>query len=165
MSRAKFRISAGNLIGKYGFDKFVRLARNSFKANNYALTADNCRLAVNIALAQNNLNEAEIAYELWIRALFEQDQYPEIKKICCEARSKFGNSLDLLYYEFKAAVNARDNKSAVGLAKEFIELHKNSKGNLSSFFNKTIDKLKEVTAYLKEVDNAQPDKHSNLKAE
>jgi len=165
MSRAKFRISTGNLIGKHGHKKFIKLAHNSLKAKRYALAADNCRLAADIALAQNNLKQAAAAYELWIRALFEQGEYAEIKKICCEARSKFGNSLDLLYYEFKAAISSKDKKSAVGLAKEFIELHSNVKENPSSFFSKTFDKLDEVKDLITEIENAQSDERDNAKTE
>jgi hypothetical protein len=143
---------AGGRLGKFGFDKFIKLAHNSYKANRYSLTVDNCRLAANMALKEGNKNNAAKAYELWIKALFKDRKFAEIKKICCEARSKFGNNLDLLYYEFKAAREAGDNTIALKLGREFIELHKNCGRNSSSLFNKSVAKLDEVKTAMIELE-------------
>lgn len=142
-------------ISKFGFKKFYKLANNSFKAKNYPLTADNCRLSVNIALSENNLKQAAKAYELWIKSLFEENNYAEVKKVCCMARSKFGNNLDFLYYEFKAAISIKDFNIAVRLGKEFIDVCKSMKGKPSGMFSSAYNKLDEVSIQLKEIEDTQ----------
>ncbi len=138
-------------LGNLGFEKFMMLARNSFKVKKYSRTADNCRLAADAALSRNKPRQAAQAYQLWIKSLFEQGKYMDVKKVCCDARNKFGNKLDLLYFEFKAAMSSRHFRIAAKLAQEFIEMHKNSRTDPSAPFNTSIDKLDDVKSALKEI--------------
>lgn len=165
MNSSHFNHRTGVLIGKNGSDKFLRLAHNSYKNNKYSLTADNCRIAALIAVREKDLQKASIAYELWIESLFKENKYADIKKVCREARSKFGNRLDLLYYEFKVALAVKDYRIAIKLANEFVGLHKNIEKKSSSFFIKTVDKLEEVTNTLKEIQNIQSNKQNKIKLE
>ena len=88
-------------LAKYSYEKFILLAQNSFKIMKYSRTADNCRLAIDLATQQGSTEGVIKAYQLWMKALLKANKFGELKKVCCEARSKYGNGLDLLYYEFK----------------------------------------------------------------
>lgn len=133
---------------RFNYEKFMQLAQNSFKIMKYSRAADNCRLAIDLAVQQGNLEGASQGYQLWLKALFEARKFVEIKKICCEARSRFGNGLDLLYYEFKAAQGMGDAVVASKLAREFVELHNVYDNSKFSYFYTTIDKISEVKTAL-----------------
>ena len=134
------------------------LACNSYKVKNYPLTVDNCRLSVNIALMENNLKQAANAYEIWIKSLYEEGNYSEVKKVCCMARSKFGNSLDFLYYEFTAAISIKDFAIAVRLGKEFVNACNKLKEKPSGKFSSTYNRLNEVSIQLKKIEDIQSKK-------
>jgi len=109
-------------LSKYGYADFMRLAANSYRTGNFGRAVDNCRLAVEMAeRAKDHKGMAE-AYDLWINALLMEKKYQAIKKLCCEARSKLGNYLDLVYYEFLMACDTNDFLIARKLAVEFIEI-------------------------------------------
>lgn len=165
MNRPRTFQLPGSRSGRYPADKFLRLAENSLNTGNYELAVDNSRLAVNIALSNENLDKAAKAYELWVKALFKLKAYSHIKKVCCDARSKYGNSLDLLYYEVKAAFLANVRDTAIGLAKEFIDLHRTSKNKKSNHFNSTYDKLEEIESILKEFENSCSNNKTDIKPE
>ena len=139
------------VLGNLNFDKFMKLARNSFAVKKYSRAVDNCRLAVEFAVRQSDPESAAAAYRLWIKSLFELSKFAEIKKVCCDARSKFGHSLDLLYYEFKAAVSAGYYETAAKLAREFIVSHKSLDPKTPPAFNMTADKIGEVTSMLEKI--------------
>jgi hypothetical protein len=139
-------------LSKYGYDDFMKLALNSFKGKKYARAIDNCRLAVENALRQNKFPWAAEAYDLWINALIEDKRYSEIKKICCEARSKLGNYLDLLYYEFATARFMKDITLARKFAEEYREILKRPKDDKLSFGMKTINKEPEIQELIALVD-------------
>ncbi|MCP4581877.1 MAG: hypothetical protein GY839_09675 [candidate division Zixibacteria bacterium] len=152
-------------LGNLGFDKFIKLAKNSYGVKKYSRAIDNCRLAVDFAVRQNDLEQAAEAYHLWIDSLFELTKYADVKKVCCDARSKFGHSLDLLYYEFKVAMLTGEFKIAAKLAKEFIESHKNIKAETSPAFNAMADKLDEITVALEDIEKREPEKQADLNLE
>ena len=134
-------------LSKYGYEDFMKLALNSFNGKKYARAVDNCRLAVEIALKEKRNKQAAEAYELWIKALFEEKKLSEIKRICCEARSKLGNYLDLLYYEFDAALLSNDKIHARRFANEYLEMLDKGKNDNPSWGMKTavqIDHVKNV---------------------
>lgn len=139
-------------LGRFGFEKFIQLARNSFKGERYFRAADNCRLAVEFALRRNNHHQAAEAYDLWIKSLSKKRKYSEVKKVCCEARSKLGNHLDLLYYEAKAAFFSGDIKVSARLAKEYIEFRNKASVKSLPYLNKSYDKLDEVKGILNEIE-------------
>ena len=143
-----------NGLGSLGSDKFYKLAQNSFKVKKYSLAVDNCRLAVDLASRQNDLDQAAQAYRLWIESLFELKKFPEVKKVCCDARGKFGHDLSLLYCEFKAAYFSNDYYIAAKLGRELISFYSNSNFGPSALFNITQDKLDYVINILKEIKNS-----------
>ncbi|MCD6162434.1 MAG: hypothetical protein J7K40_08490 [candidate division Zixibacteria bacterium] len=155
-----FNLKKGS-ISKFGFKKFYKLASNSFIVKNYSLAVDNCRHAANIALSDNNLKQAAKAFELWIKVLFEDSNYYDIKKVCCLARSKFGNNLDSLYYELIAAINKNDFNIAAKLAKEFIALRKSMTEKPSGAFNNTYNQLDEILILQKKIESTQSENKIN----
>jgi hypothetical protein len=155
----------GNSLGSFGFDKFMKLARNSFSVKKYSRAVDNCRLAVDFAVRRNDFDQAAQAYRLWIDSLFELNKFADVKKVCCDARSKFGHSLDLIYYEFKVALALGDFTIAAKLAREFIESHKNIKMQTSPAFNVMVDKLDEVTVTLAEIEKSNPENRAEIDLE
>lgn len=150
-----------NGLGGLGFDKFYRLAQNSYNVKKYSRAIDNCRLAVDLAGRQNNLDQAALAYRLWIESLFELKKFTEVKKVCRDARSQFGHDLSLLYCEFKAAYLANDYTIAVKLGREFISSHENTNFGHSALFNSTQDKLDDVNNILTKIKNSEFDKSSS----
>jgi hypothetical protein len=155
----------GGTIGRFGFDKFMQLARNSYSVGKFNRAVDNCRLAVEHAIRENNLIGAAGAYELWIDSLMKLSKYAEVKKICCDARSKFGNSIDLVYYEFIAALSAQDRSAAARLAREFIEMQKSANNGERSFFNNTAGKIGEVQQALSELEASMNGQKGSVKPE
>ncbi len=147
-----------NGLGSLGFDKFYKLAQNSFGVKKYARAVDNCRLAVEMAIRQNNLNQAAQAYRLWLESLFELNKFSDVRKVCCDARGKFGHDLGLLYYEFKAAFLANDYQAAGKLGRELINSHNDANSGLSALFSMTQDKLDNVNNVLEEIKNSGFDK-------
>lgn len=143
-----------NGLGSLGFDKFYKLAQNSFGVKKYSRAVDNCRLAVDLALRQNNLEQAARAYRLWIESLFELAKFQDIKKVCCDARSKFGHDLSLLYYEFKATFFSNDYHIAAKLGKELKNALDNTSFASPALFIITQDKLDEVNNYLMEIEKS-----------
>lgn len=141
-------------LAKFSYEKFIQLAQNSFKIMKYSRTADNCRLAIDLAAQQGNIEGAITAYQLWLKALLKAGKFNELKKVCCEARSKYGNGLDLLYYEFKAAQGNGDDVIGAKLARSFIEMHDSIDDSKSGVFVATFDKITEVKAVLR---NAETD--------
>jgi len=152
-------------IGRFGFEKFFQLAQNSFNVKKYSRAADNCRLAVDCAIQENNREGAANAYGLWIDSLFLMNRYSDLKKICCEARSKYGNALDLLYYEYRAAMLSGDMKIAAKFAHEFIEMAKSGSNQNNPFFNHTKNKLDEAIEMLSKYENDQAKNGSEVKLE
>jgi hypothetical protein len=152
-------------LGRFGFDKFLQLARNSFGVGKFNRAVDNCRLAVEHAVRSNNLKGAAEAYELWIDALMKLGKYTEVRKTCCDARSKFGNGIDLIYYEFKAVAAAGDYNIAARLGREFIEMSKNHNNTNDSLFANTIDKAQEVQQSLSEFEMRMHTQTSEAKLE
>jgi len=150
-----------NGLGSLGFDKFYKLAQNSYGVKKYSRAIDNCRLAVDLASRQNNLDQAARAYRLWIESLFELKKFPEVKKVCRDARGKFGHDLSLLYYEFKAAHLANDYNIAAKLGRELICSHENADFGHSALFNITQDKLDDVNNILTEIKNSGFDNSSS----
>jgi len=150
-----------NGLGNLGFDKFYKLAQNSFNVKKYDRAVDNCRLAVESAVRQSNLNQAAQAYRLWLESLFELNKFPEIKKVCCDARGKFGHDLSLLYYEFKAAFLANDFHIAAKLGRELINSHNNTNSGPSALFDIAQDKLDEVNNIITVIKNSGFDKSDN----
>lgn len=150
-------------LGRFSFEKFIKLARNSFKVERYLRAADNCRLAVEIALRQNNRQQAAEAFDLWIKSLFKKKKYSEVKKVCCDARSKLGNHLDLLYYEAKAAFSSGDFKVSARLAREYIEFRKKTKVKSSTSLNKTYEMFDEMKGLLNKVENKIVEKQIEIK--
>ncbi len=122
----------------------MQLAQNSYNAHKYSRAADNCRLAAEFAFNEENKEGAAEAYQLWIKSLLKLSKLSDVKKICCDARSKFGNHLDLVYYEYVAALNLGSFDKANKLGNQFLELacEKNADGN--EIFIESIDKLDEV---------------------
>jgi len=143
-----------NGLGSLGFAKFYKLAQNSFGVKKYSRAVDNCRLAVEMALRQNNLEQAAQAYRLWIESLFELNKFPDIKKVCCDARSKFGHDLSLLYFELKAAFLSNDHHIAAKLGREFMNAHDNTSFGSPALFKITQEKLDEVNNYLVEIEKS-----------
>jgi len=131
----------------------MKLAYNSYNVKKYSRTADNCRLAVDMAIRQKNSAQAAEAYRLWIASLFEQNKYGEVKRICCDARSKFGSSLDLVYFEFKASYLAGDTEKALRLAAEFKEVGKSVDAQNPTAFETTSDKIGEVQSILENINS------------
>lgn len=138
---------------RFNHEKFIQLARNSFKVKKFDRSIDNCRLAVDFALREGNREVAAAAYRIWIKALFELGKFADIKKICCEARSRFGNQLDLIYYEFKAALESGDTDKAARLGSEYIDLHNAADKAQKSPFTESIGKLGEVKRATEEIEN------------
>ncbi|OQX92714.1 MAG: hypothetical protein B6D58_01375 [candidate division Zixibacteria bacterium 4484_95] len=141
----------------------MKLAKNSFKVERYSRAADNCRLAVEIALRQNNRLQAAEAFDLWIRSVIKKKKYSEVKKICCEARSKLGNHLDLLYYEAKVAFSSGDYKVFTRLAKEYIELRKKTKVKSSTILNKSYERIDEIKDLLNKVEKKMVERQTEVK--
>jgi hypothetical protein len=140
-------------LGNYGYNDFMKLALNSFNGKKYARAIDNCRLAVENALRQNKFSWASEAYDLWINALFVDKRHSEIKRVCCDARSKLGSYLDLLYYEYMAARLMNDIVLARKFAMEYREMSGKSKNGEPSFGVKTIVKAAEIQEFVAQVDN------------
>jgi hypothetical protein len=138
----------GGTIGRFGFDKFMQLAKNSYGVGKLNRAVDNCRLAVDYAIRENNQTGAAMAYQLWIKAYMELKKFAEAKKVCCEARSKFGNHPDLIYYEYKVAALAGETGKAVRLGKEFIEMCHSQQPSDKKIFTDTCDILPEVISFL-----------------
>lgn len=107
--------------GRFGTKDFLKLARNSYAIKKYSRAIDNCRLAVDMAIKNNDNLEAAEAFNLWINILLEEKKYSEVKKVTCDARSKLGNYPELLYYEFKASLNLPNISNAIKLGREFIQ--------------------------------------------
>jgi hypothetical protein len=143
----------------------MQLARNSYNVGKFNRAVDNCRLAVEHAIRENNLKGAAGAYEIWIDSLMKLSKYAEVKKTCCDARSKFGNSIDLVYYEFKAALSALDNQAAARLAREFIGMQKTGNNGERSFFNNTAKKINEVQQTLSELEANLKSRVGEVKSE
>ena len=135
----------------------MKLAYNSYNVKKYSRTADNCRLAVDMAIQQNDQAQAAEAYRLWIASLFEQRKYGEVKKVCCDARSKFGSRLDLLYFEFKASHLAGDQEKALKLAAEYKETRKTIDLQNPTTFESTADKIGEVEQILTDINSGTGD--------
>ncbi len=129
----------------------MQLAQNSFNVKKYSRAADNCRLAANFAMAQNNTRGAAESYQLWIKSLLNLGKPADVKKVCCDARSKFGNHPDLVYYEYLSALDIGDKIIAAKLAREYIELTKEIVINENSIFVDNIDKLDEVISNLNNI--------------
>jgi hypothetical protein len=142
-----------NRLKKFGFEKFYKLADNSMKVKNYSLTIDNCRLAVNIALDENNLMLAAKAYKLWINALFIKHAYNDVVKICRSTRTKYGNSIGLLYFECKATYGLKDYKSVAKLGDKILNMYKSKKSIQNDLFKITQEQILEIENLLSNVKN------------
>jgi hypothetical protein len=150
-------------MSRFSYTKFMQLAQNSYKKQKYGLVADNCRLAVEYALQQNKLEAATQAYRLWIHALMESGKFKEVKKVCCSARSIFGNLIDLLYYEFKASQMAGEKTIAAKIAREFIETSRKIDKSNHPWFSETIDKLNEVAEILDKLEDGRAEKNDEMR--
>lgn len=142
-------------MGKLNFDKFMQLAKNSYGVKKYSRAADNCRLAAEYAFNQNNITGAAEAYQLWIKSLLMLKKSAEVKKICCNARSKFGNHLDLVYYEYLSALDNGDMEIAAKLGREFLEISREITGDENTIFIESLDKLDEVSQCLDQLQRNQ----------
>jgi hypothetical protein len=135
-------------LSKYGHNDFMKLASNSYKTKNYGRAIDNCRLAVEMAERVKDSKGMAEAYDLWISALMAENKYSAIKKLCCEARSKLGNYLDLTYYEFKATQQNGDPEIAKKLAAEYMDIKNKISVTKNTWGVKTINLTAEVQDYL-----------------
>jgi|GEM_PF-4631802 len=114
--------SVARTYGRFVSKDFLKLARNSYAVKKFSRAIDNCRLAVDMAIKNKNNHAAAEAYDLWINILLEEGKYAEVKKTACEARSRIGNYLDLLYYEFVASLHLGNPGNSAKLGREFIQL-------------------------------------------
>jgi hypothetical protein len=135
-------------LSKYGYADFMRLATNSYRTGNFGRAVDNCRLAVEMAERVKDLKGMAEAYDLWINSLLMEKKYQAIKKLCCEARSKLGNYLDLVYYEFLMACDTNDSLIARKLAFEFIEIKNKTTINKNTWGVSTIGHAAKIQEYL-----------------
>lgn len=135
-------------LSKYGYSDFMKLAANSYRTANFGRAVDNCRLAVEMAERSRDLKSMAEAYDLWINALLAEKKYSAIKKLCCEARSKLGNYLDLVYYEFSMARLSGDNLVTRKLAAEFIEIINKNSLDKTTWGASKIERIDEIKQYL-----------------
>jgi hypothetical protein len=135
-------------LSKFGYTDFMKLAANSFRTNNFGRAVDNCRLAMEIAERVKDLKGMAEAYDLWINSLIAEKKYSAIKKLCCEARSKVGNYLDLTYYEFRMARDSGESQIAGKLAAEYMEIKNKITSAQNIWGIKTIDRAAEVQAFI-----------------
>jgi|GEM_PF-2362172 hypothetical protein len=156
--------SAGKIkpLSKYGYADFMRLAANSHKAGNYGRAVDNCRLAVEMAERAKDIKSMADAYDLWINALMVEKKYQAIKKLCCEARTKLGNYLDLVYYEFLVARNSNDSSIARKLAAEFLEMKSKTIKKKNSWGITKIEFAGEIQEYLNNLPEHEEDVKNSM---
>lgn len=133
--------------GRFVTKDFLKLARNSYAVKKYSRAIDNCRLAVDMAIKNKNNQAAAEAYDLWINILLEEGKYAEVKKTACEARSRIGNYLDLLYYEFLASLHLGNPENSARLGREFIQLAGSASGK-DSFGARNKNKVDEVKSLI-----------------
>jgi hypothetical protein len=148
-------------LSKYGFDDFMKLAINSFRVKKYGRAADNCRLAAEIALRERDNGGLVKVFDLWLNALLEDGKFGEVKKICCEARSKLGSYPDLLFYEFKVARNKNEAVIARKLGEEYIEMLKKSPADKNAWGINTEKSMAEIMGFLEGL----PDSNENNEME
>jgi len=131
-------------LGKFNYDKFIQLAQNSYNVKKYSRAVDNCRLAAGFAMNQDNIQGAAEAYQLWIKSLLKLKKQTDVKKTCCDARSKFGNHLDLVYYEYLSALEGNDYNRATKLGRGYLELASGLNPTENVIFIESLEKLDEV---------------------
>jgi hypothetical protein len=149
-------------LSKFGYADFMKLATNSYKTKNFGRAVDNCRLAIEIAERVKDLKGMADGYDLWISALVAEKKYSAIKKLCCEARSKLGNYLDLTYYEFQTACNSGDSQIAKKLAAEYLEIKNKVMISKNSWGIKTIDKAPQMQDYLNNLPSGDKQNEPNM---
>ncbi len=142
--------------GRFVSKDFLKLARNSYAVKKYSRAIDNCRLAVDMAIKNKNNAAAAEAYDLWINILLQEGKYAEVKKTACEARSRIGNYLDLLYYEFVASLHLGNPQNSVRLGREFVQLAESIDGK-DSFGTLSRNKVDEVKAIIQNPDGGPTD--------
>jgi hypothetical protein len=152
-------------LSKFGYADFMKLAANSYRSNNFGRAVDNCRLAVEMAERGKDLKGMAEAYDLWINSLLAEKKYQAIKKLCCEARSKLGNYLDLVYYEFQMAHNSNDPIIARKLATEFIEIKSKLTAAKNIWGVGKIDKFTEIREYLDNMPGPDETSKQNMEME
>lgn len=152
-------------LSKYGYADFMRLATNSYRTGNFGRAVDNCRLAVEIAERVKDHKGMADAYDLWINALIAEKKNQAIKKLCCEARSKLGNYLDLVYYEFLMARDSNDSLIARKLAIEFVEIKGKTTINKNSWGVAKIEYVGEIQGYLDSLPAPNENSKQNMEME
>lgn len=152
-------------LSKYGYADFMRLATNSYRTGNYGRAVDNCRLAAEMAERAKDFKGMAEAYDLWINALLVEKKNQAIKKLCCEARSKLGNYLDLIYYEFLMARDSNDSLIARKLAVEFIEIKGKTIINKNTWGFSKIGHTGEIQEYLDTLPVSEENSKQNMETE
>lgn len=110
---------------KFDLERYMVLARNSFRVGKFELACDYCRQIADTALRLGRSEQAEQAYYIWCLANLKSGKYAEAKKVCFEARAKLGNNLNLLYFETLIAAVGNEIEKVPKLARNFKDLWNN----------------------------------------
>ena len=107
---------------KRDFLRYLTLARNSFAKGKFDLASDYCRQITANGVSPNIDDIILEAYYLWCLANLNLRRSDDVKRICYEARTKFGNYLDLVYFELTASAISCDFEKVMKFSETFLEI-------------------------------------------
>lgn len=129
--------------GKFSdMQRILKLAANSFSNGKYSRAIDYCRKAVDAAKCGKD--PAAEAYYIWCLSCLKMNNPAEAKKVCCDARLKLGNYLDLVYFEILIAAAKGESEKIPRFAESYMELYDDAAGKFDRHKEKSCDKIGEV---------------------
>ncbi len=124
--------------------RFLSLAQISFQKGKYSLVIDYCRQVADNALIAKWNDLALEAYYLWCLSDIKLRRFDDARKICYDARSKLGNSIEMVHIELMIAVESNDSDKILRFAQGFMELWNNLSKDDARDKTRMYDKAAEV---------------------
>lgn len=126
----------------WDIQKILRLAVNSFRKKKYSLAIDYCRKVANAVNGGGRF--AAEAYYIWCLSCLKMNKPDDARKACYDARLKFGNYLDLVYFELLIATLKGELGKIPRFAERFVELYEEAGGKFDPFKEKTSEHIGKV---------------------
>jgi len=127
---------------------FLTLARNSFAKGKFDLAADYCRQIIESCIVSKMDEIAYEAYYLWCLANLNLSQPEDVRKVCYDARSKYGNYLDLIYFELLSWALSGNIEKVIKFCETYLAFYENSNHAEMPLRSRTAEKYTEVKIML-----------------